>query len=155
MTKGQKGVLLLGVVLCVASLQTLVFGRSTEQPFLINVTESAPYGVYRRTVFARLPSVGDWVISPAPPESGHTRLLKKVVAVAPSHVLAEDGLVLIDGVRIADAELESGPVIEEFDRKLVGREAWLQNEHPRSWDSRYFGPVSLDDVVRVKEVVTW
>lgn len=83
-------------------------------------------------------------------------LLKRVGAVAPQHVCVIGNIVRIDGVPVAtvlptDAQGRSLPSWQHC-RPLVDDELFLLSDtSPASFDSRYFGPVSREDVLGIAQ----
>ncbi|MGH2379007.1 MAG: S26 family signal peptidase [Candidatus Limnocylindria bacterium] len=109
----------------------------------------AEYGRARRYLLPR-----HW--GPACP--GETQPVGKLLAAAAGDevVVAEDGL-YVNGLRVAAwPELEREPRSDVELRKqyrLGAGEVWLHAPHPRSWDSRHFGPVTLPPNATVLEPV--
>lgn len=84
----------------------------------------------------------------------HIPLLKRVAAVAPQYVCTVDGVVWIDGVpvaavRPADRLGRALPVWEQCRPLRAGELFLLSATNPASFDSRYFGPVSVSDVIGI------
>ena len=154
----------LGLVLPLATMGMLVLAHASAAPVLLkNVTSSMPLGLYRRVdgpiavgsvVAVRQPAIA----RPYLRELGFPSdalLLKRVAALAPGHACAE-------GQRVWG---DPGWTVGRMDRDRLGRRlpAWrgcgrlapdslmLLGEDPRSFDSRYFGPVVRSEVVGVYE----
>ncbi len=156
----------------------LLLASLLQAGFRYQTTASAPRGIYQ---FKPSPLThGAWVaICPddaatkTAVERGYLRigpcagavqpLLKRVVAL-PGDVVT----VSTDGIAVNDTPLpHSAPL--DADRhgatldavppgrhEVAERTLWAINPDPRSWDSRYFGPVAFDRVLSVADaVVTW
>ncbi len=139
---------------------------------IYNPSDSVAIGWYRIDPFdlrtgllPRRLSVGSVVLVPLPPDASalaarrgylpaHVPLLKRVGAIAPQHVCAFDALVWIDGVPMAAVRpadrlgrpLPSWPHCRQL---RPGELFLLSSTNPASFDSRYFGPVSVSAVIGV------
>ena len=85
-------------------------------------------------------------------------LLKRVGAIAPQHVCIFDALVWIDGVPVAallpaDRLGRPLPFWPHCRRLEAGELFLLSSTNPASFDSRYFGPVSVSTVTGVAQPV--
>ena len=135
---------------------------ATSPPQLIyNASDSVPVGWYRISPANSLAS-GDLVLVHLPPEvrplaaqrgylPANVPLLKTVAAMAPQRVCVQGSQVRIDGVVVArrlrwDRQGRALPSWQAC-RRLVGDELVLLSSNPASFDSRYFGPVSVDAVI--------
>lgn len=90
-------------------------------------------------------------------------LLKKVVAIEAdlvSYDLAEKSLT-VGGAFIPISEIRSRDVMgrampsPQFPVRLKHGEAWLSSDNERGYDSRYFGPVSLELLRPARLVLAW
>ena len=128
---------------------------------LWNTTASAPLGFYRLSAFTTS-SVGEWVavLPPAPLAQIlavrgalplGVPLLKEIAAVAPSSVCRRGFVVTIDGREAAVAQAldrRGRPLpVWEGCTSLKGDEVFLLTSAPGSFDSRYFGALSTDDIL--------
>ncbi|KAF0864023.1 S26 family signal peptidase [Pseudomonas sp. LD120] len=135
---------------------------ATSPPRLIyNASDSVPVGWYRISSAGSL-APGDLVLVRLPPEvsslaaqrgylPANVPLLKTVAATAPQRVCALGSQVLIDGIVVArrmrwDRQGRAQPTWQAC-RRLVGDELFLLSSNPASFDSRYFGLVSVDAVI--------
>jgi conjugative transfer signal peptidase TraF len=84
---------------------------------------------------------------------GRTRQIgKQVVAIAGDEVQLQNDAVFINGSLLPrsarqDRDSQGRPLsrVSEGTYRLAAGEVWLHGtHHPRSWDSRYFGPLSGD-----------
>lgn len=128
---------------------------------LINTTPSEPIGLYWRTTQA--PGPGRLIAFPPPIEAAHVAdghlarlhsFLKIVDAGGGDVVCAEGDALLINGAprgRIAAVDSTGRPLPQwRGCRMLRSDELFvLSNRVPNSFDSRYFGPVSLRSVIGV------
>jgi type IV secretory pathway protease TraF len=136
---------------------------SQQGPCVIyNGSQSAPIGIY--AIHHSRPDRGDLVIVRPWPElaallAKHdilppgVPLLKTVVALTDDNVCRTGAAISINGVlaaEILDADAK-GRQLFGWDncRKLVRGEFFLLQPNPRSFDSRYFGPVLSCDVIGV------
>jgi conjugative transfer signal peptidase TraF len=135
---------------------------------LYNRTPSVPVGWYYRLF--KTPERGDYVALPLPPAAwsyaqarGETpsrvRFMKVIAAMAGDRVCAERDRLIVNGralgeIRAADAEGRLLPRWSQC-RTLDSSEVFLVSAVPDSFDSRYFGPVSLSDLEGVYVRWTW
>ncbi|GKT19061.1 S26 family signal peptidase [Acidovorax sp. SUPP2522] len=141
-----------------------------------NPTDSMPVGWYRiepiRSLTDELQpplSVGSIVLAHLPADvaalaaqrgylPSHIPLLKRVGAMAPQRVCIVDGEVSIDGVPVA-AVLRAdrlGRLLPSWPqcRVLVEDELFLlSTTNPASFDSRYFGPIDVSDVIGIAQPI--
>lgn len=128
--------------------------------FVWNFSASAPTGLY--VVLNRPARKGDWVALDPPPhvkallseirqEPQHRLLVKRMVAVGGDVICRYDKHIYINGTveaeivsdRIGHASMPSWRGC----RSLAGSEAFYLGDGPRSFDSRYFGPIETTRVV--------
>lgn len=130
-----------------------------------NPTDSVPVGWYRiRSADVTALAAGDIVLVRLPPDAAqlaaqrgylpaNVPLLKRVGAVAPQRVCVLGASVNIDGVPAAallHADRRSRPLSAwRRCRVLQADEVFLLGVHPASFDSRYFGPVPVADVLGI------
>ena len=133
-----------------------------------NPSDSVPIGWYRIGSSDAL-HVGAIVLTTLPPDvaalaaqrrylPARVPLLKRVGAVAPQHVCVFDALVWIDGVPVAavlaaDRLGRPLPSWPHCRRLEAGELFLLSSTNPASFDSRYFGPVSVSAVIGVAHPV--
>lgn len=91
-------------------------------------------------------------------------MLKRVAAMGGDRVLAQDDGVWVEGRRlplsarlVADAAGRLLPRPAPAQRRLAPAQLWVMSDtNPRSFDSRYFGPIDRAWVMEVLEpVATW
>jgi conjugative transfer signal peptidase TraF len=160
------------LVMC-AGIVTLLMSSALEAPLLIyNASRSAPLGLYY--VERRLPTRGELTVFKPPPAielliiayevlPAPMPLFKRVEAVQGDEVCRAKepvGTISINGKVVADV-LErdrGGRPLPSWDgcMKLVEGEYFLLQQHPHSFDSRYFGPALRCDILGVaRPVWTW
>lgn len=163
MTLGARGVRW-PLALLAGSLFALGWAALTMTPpqLVYNASDSAPVGWYRISPANSL-APGDLVLADLPSEvrslaaqrgylPANVPLLKTVAAMAPQRVCVQGSQVRIDGVLVArhlrwDRQGRALPTWQAC-RRLVGDELFLlSSSNPTSFDSRYFGPVSVDAVI--------
>ncbi|HEN8704071.1 TPA: S26 family signal peptidase [Pseudomonas putida] len=151
------------LALLAGSLAALGWAALTTPPprLVYNASDSVPVGWYLISPANSLAS-GDLVLVRLPPEASslaalrgylpaNVPLLKTVAAIAPQRVCVQGSQVRIDGVLVArrlrwDRQGRAMPTWQAC-RRLVGDELFLLSSNPASFDSRYFGPVSVDAVI--------
>jgi len=135
----------------------------------INTTDSMPVGIYLMRPEAIAPGR---IVVACPPEdaarlglhngylergscaSGAAPLLKYVAAIGGSRVAVTGSGIEIDGrlldnsvARRKDRHGRTIPHIRLGRYRLGEDEVWLYSPAPWSWDSRYFGPVSKNQII--------
>ena len=112
------------------------------------------------------PQPGDIVVFSNPDESSdHDILVKRVIAVGGQTVDLEDGRVVVDGEELDEpyASGDSYPLLAQapgtsvsFPLEVPEGSVWVMGDNrENSSDSRYFGPVSQDDLISVIMVRYW
>lgn len=142
--------------------------RSGPPLFLINESPSLPEGVYLSTPASPLeqgavvavrhpPSAEPYLAALGMPRD--TALLKRVAATVGDRVCARRGAIEVAGRRIGvQARDRLGRPLPRWSgcRVLAPGELFLLGDTPSSFDSRYFGPVSRNDVVGAyREFLLW
>ena len=133
-----------------------------------NVTASAPIGLYR--VAPGAPLVRGNMVAAWPPTEVrrlaaqrqylplNVPLVKRVAASPGDLICAQGDSVSINGVLVARREAADsrGRNLPHWNgcRRLLGDRYLLLNDHPRSFDGRYFGPTGGDDILG-KAVPLW
>ncbi|ABK47501.1 S26 family signal peptidase [Enterobacter hormaechei] len=177
-SRSRLSVHILLIVLSVCGLAALAWASFVQPlPRLIyNPSDSVAVGWYRldplhhpSDSLSHRAEVGSIVLTTLPPETAvlaaqrgylpdHIPLLKRVGAVAPQHVCISADQVRIDGVPVAallhtdrlGRELQAWPHC----RQLQPGELFLLSvTNPASFDSRYFGPVSVSAVIGIASPV--
>lgn len=163
MTLGARGVRW-PLALLAGSLVALGWAAFTTSPprLVYNASDSLPIGWYRISPVDAL-AHGDLVLVHLPPEvrslaaqrgylPANVPLMKTVAAIAPQQVCVQGSQVRIDGDLVAkrlrwDRQGRALPTWLAC-RRLVRDELFLlSSSNPASFDSRYFGPVSVDAVI--------
>ncbi|MBD5634187.1 MAG: S26 family signal peptidase [Candidatus Eremiobacteraeota bacterium] len=138
--------------------------------FAVNVTDSMPLGLYRVVPAGRAPVKGDIVrlcVTPAIAALGRARnylphgpcshstapILKIVAAVGGDVVRLRPDAVFVDGYPLPGSATQArdthGRALAHIPRgtyRLRPGEVWLWTPNPKSWDSRYFGPLPVANV---------
>jgi type IV secretory pathway protease TraF len=133
--------LALGVTLIVLLLRP-------RRLFVVNLTRSTPRGLY--ALSSRPPGVDDYIVIEASKlafSNGLRQdlLLVKRLAYANREAFTVTGNALTVAGRTYAKYRPAGIAL---DASLASGEGLLLGDHPRSFDSRYFGPVKLRDCTR-------
>lgn len=136
-----------------------------------NPSDSVPPGWYRigppyslhvdSIVLARLPADAAALAAQRGYLPEHIPLLKRIGAMSPQQVCIEKHIVRIDGVAVAGVHIVDGrgrPLSAwQQCRRLHDGELFLLNAtNPASFDSRYFGPVTVSAVIgSAQPLWTW
>ena len=142
--------------------------------FRWNRTRSLQPGIYRlvngaiqRDGYARVaPNASEWYRMGVEREYYRegTPLLKKIIALegdVVSYDMIEKGLIIGETTFILLSEIRSKDSagrdmsMPSFPIRLKPGEAWLGSENERGYDSRYFGPVSMDLLQPARLVWGW
>jgi type IV secretory pathway protease TraF len=92
-------------------------------------------------------------------QSKHFRgnLLKYIAAASPSEVCITDGeAIFVDSNFLAQPNIEKYPISQSPQcrcEKLKPDELLIIGDHPDSYDSRYFGPIKIDNVIATVELL--
>ncbi len=145
-----RRVLLFGAVIVVLLLvRTLVI-----EPVRVrsdSMTPTLPAGavllIDKASFLARQPRRGELIVT-ADPRSGES-IVKRVVAIGGDSVGIEDGILIVNGVRVVEDYIDNdamdgsyfGPDLVPADHVFL-----LGDNRANSVDSRAFGPVDVDDV---------
>jgi conjugative transfer signal peptidase TraF len=145
--RGPRSSLVLGVLVLAAVVST--------RWVRLNLSPSVPVGVYRLARLAPPLARGTLVLLPVPASVQawvHVPLLKPVVGVAGDLACTRGDTFDVNGE-------DYGPVLSEAHGKTLprwwgcmvvrGDEVVVASRHPRSLDSRYFGPVPIAAVTAV------
>jgi type IV secretory pathway protease TraF len=132
-----------------AAVVLLLLPAMIKKPvFFINLSLSLPRGIYMRAQGTI--QNGDFVIINTGAlafDNGldNTHILKTVAYAHRGHVFIDDYFLIVNGTRIK--KFRAAGV--HYNAPLRDGEAVILGRHERSFDSRYFGPVSLRDCTRV------
>ncbi|WP_407175375.1 S26 family signal peptidase [Bradyrhizobium sp. STM 3562] len=156
-----------------AGVIVLLMSSATEMPILMySASGSAPLGFYY--LEQRLPDRGELAVFKPPPAielmiiahnilPSKVPLLKRIAAAGGDEVCRAKepvGTISINGKVVAEViekDQEGRPLPAwEGCMRLVEGEFFLLQPHPRSFDSRYFGPVLGCDILGVAHPIwTW
>lgn len=136
-----------------------------------NPSDSVPRGWYRivpadslqagSIVLARLPAPAATLAAKRDYLPAGIPLLKRIGAVAPQRVCVDGTSVLIDDVVVAAVMRADGigrplSAWQQCRRLTHGELFLLSNANPASFDSRYFGPIRVSDVIGgARPLWTW
>lgn len=155
--------IVLGACLLATSNPLPQRGTPRAPTILLNLSSSAPVGIWMRTTQVAQP--GDWVAACLPSEVAHaarhrrytprgrcpsnTTPVLKILA-ARSGVVVEstaEGLLVDSGLwpgsRIQPEDRQGRPVttVMSYPYAVPTGQVLLLTHHPQSWDGRYFGPL--------------
>lgn len=146
--------------------------------YRLNLTPSEPIGLWRILAMDRPVRIGDMVFICTPDSqgmrearrrgylrfglcAGGTAPLIKSVAALPGQVIAVGDEVRIDGSLLADSRLlpvdgAQRPLRPYSGGQLAAGEVYLHSDFPGSFDSRYFGPLPIGNILGLaQEVLTY
>ncbi len=157
-----------GLVVMAAGVLALGAVSVFEMPkrLIYNGSASAPLGFYWADhgrisrgdfVFTRLPKWAEKLIERRGYLPPGVPLIKRVVGMAGDEICRQGREVFVNGIAIAIARMrdEAGRKMPVWQgcRILSADEVFLLQEHPRSFDGRYFGPINRRFIIsRVKRL---
>jgi conjugative transfer signal peptidase TraF len=138
---------------------------------VFNPSDSVPRGWYRvetadelhrgDTVLVRLPARVQAFAAQRGYLPDGVPLLKRIEALPPQKVCIRDRVVFVDGHAVAtalahDAQHRSLPTWSGCRALAAGEVFLLSDSHPASFDSRYWGPINVSDVIgSARPLWTW
>jgi type IV secretory pathway protease TraF len=165
-----------GPLLMIALVQSLFIANAalpelkTKPPVILNETPSMAKGVYMRLGDVSALKRGDIIAMPMNSAARNylvkklgypkdTMLIKRVAGLSGDLVCRHDSLVTINKRTLVAARSDrQGNLLPAWNgcRTLSTSEVFLLGDHPASFDSRYFGPVSQGEFVGIyRAAVTW
>lgn len=151
----------LGVALTVSLPSCVIYNPSVSAPQGWYALASADRLQVGEHVLVRLPSAAAELAAQRHYLPMNIPLLKRIAATAPQMVCVRAGRVLIDGrlaavQRAADAQGRRLPQWQKCRRLRAGELFLLSETSDVSFDSRYFGPITVDRVIgRARALWTW
>jgi conjugative transfer signal peptidase TraF len=158
----------MGIGLAALCAPAVMPASAHDRVFVVyNPTDSAPRGWYQVTSIDNAASlhVGSIVLARLPADvsafagqrgylPSNVPILKRIGAVAPQSVCVREQLVRIDGALVAAARTHDGThrALQAWPecRPLAAGELFLLSDtNPSSFDSRYFGPIAVSDLVGI------
>lgn len=142
----------------------------TKTPVILNETPSMEKGVYVRLGEVDGLKQGDIIAMPMNRAARNylvkklgyledTMLIKRVAGLSGDLVCRQGSLVTINkrSLVAARADQQGTPLPAWYGcRTLTTNEVFILGDHPSSFDSRYFGPVSLGELAGIyRAAVTW
>ena len=140
--------------------------------FVVNTTHSFPLGIYMKTY-----SPVHWwdLVLICPEDNGISRfgrerglisygicphrygyLIKRVAALDGDHVEFSDECIRVNGLPLKNSSRQTTIPFRVEGTVELHHQALLMSEHPLSFDSRYFGPVSTDALCTpLKPIILW
>jgi type IV secretory pathway protease TraF len=151
----RKYKLLLILVLLSVAVVSLEITLQFPRIGYLNLTNSMPKGIYVVTHLSI--SQAQYVVIPSSRvlsfgEKLPRYLLKQLIPYHGENVLIDQDGLSLDGKLLA-ARIKNIGVI--FNAKLQPGQVLILGQSERSFDSRYFGPVSTADLTPVRPVITW
>ena len=151
----------LGVALTVSLPSCVIYNPSVSAPQGWYALAEADHLQVGEHVLVRLPSAAAELAAQRRYLPMNIPLLKRIAATAPQQVCVRAGRVLIDGrltavQRAADSQGRLLPQWQECRRLRAGELFLLSETSDASFDSRYFGPITVDRVIgRARALWTW
>ncbi|MES3041655.1 MAG: S26 family signal peptidase [Pseudomonadota bacterium] len=151
----------LGVALTVSLPSCVIYNPSVSAPQGWYALASADRLQVGEHVLVRLPSATAELAAQRRYLPMNIPLLKRIAATAPQQVCVRAGRVLIDGrltavQRAADTQGRLLPQWQDCRRLRAGELFLLSETSDASFDSRYFGPITVDRVIgRARALWTW
>ena len=163
-------------LLVIALMQSLFVANAalpalkTNPPMILNETPSMAKGVYVRLGEVADIKRGDIIAMPMNSTAQNylveklvypkdTMLIKRVAGLAGDFVCRHDSVVTINKRTLVAARSDrQGNLLPAWNgcRTLSTSEVFLLGDHPASFDSRYFGPVSQGELAGIyRAAVTW
>ncbi|MCZ8283149.1 MAG: signal peptidase I [Aquidulcibacter sp.] len=163
-------------LLMIALVQSLFVANTalpqlkTKPPVILNETPSMAKGAYLRMGEVDGLKRGDIIAMPMNSAARNylvkklgypkdTILIKRVAGLSGDLVCRQDSVVTINKRTLAAARSDrQGIPIPAWHgcRTLPPNEVFLLGDHPSSFDSRYFGPITKDELVGIyRAVITW
>lgn len=158
---------------CLASLLLVCFlGLLSSRVMVLNTTASLPRGIYLKTYAT--PHKGDIVLvcaedSPVmrlgrerglvgygfcPDRYGY--LIKRLAAVEGDTVSIQDEGVTVNGLHLKSSQPQHALPRKTQPPHILRHQALLMSDHPLSFDSRYFGLVSMDSICTpLQPLILW
>ncbi len=142
----------------------------TEPPVILNETPSMAKGAYVRVDDAAKLKRGDIIAMPMNGRAGNylvrklgypkdTMLIKRVAGISGDVMCRQETTVTIGNNSIVAVRMDKhGNPLPAWGgcRVLLPNEVFLLGDHASSFDSRYFGPVTKDELAGIyRAVVTW
>ncbi|WP_343463279.1 conjugative transfer signal peptidase TraF [Pantoea sp.] len=159
-------------ILIVASLGAILCGLGYVAGVRINITNSIPVGFYK--IASRAPHRGDYVIFCPPAQAifslahkrgyigsgfcpgGYGEMMKQIMAVEGDSVAFRDSGVYVNGQRLAfstplsrDPSGRLLPALRMEHQMGKSELLLMTDQSASSFDARYFGPVTLSQMVAV------
>lgn len=163
-------------LLVIALMQSLFVANAalpalkTNPPMILNETPSMAKGLYVRLGEVADIKRGDIIAMPMNSTAQNylveklvypkdTMLIKRVAGLAGDFVCRHDSVVTINKRTLVAARSDrQGNLLPAWNgcRTLSTSEVFLLGDHPASFDSRYFGPVSQGELAGIyRAAVTW
>lgn len=164
------------ILITVVATQSLILAEPLIQdqmiapPAIINETPSMQKGLYVRTGDAQKLKRGAIVAMPMPKAArdylvdklgypSDTLLIKRVVGMPGDIVCRKSSILIVSGQKLQAKDQDTrGNALPNWQgcQQLSKNEVFLLGDHPGSFDSRYFGPVSRKDLSGTyRQVFSW
>jgi type IV secretory pathway protease TraF len=140
--KPCKIAVLSGAVLCAACS----LAARPPELFIVNASFSLPRGIYRFS--SRPPEPGDFIVIDSANVAftpANTRFIKRIAYASGEYASLDSEGLTVNGEfyqKIRDIGVRFAGYLSDGECLILG-------DHPRSFDSRYFGPVKLANCRRV------
>lgn len=163
------------LVLAGSTLLAILFSGFWFGGFRVNLTLSAPIGVWRVETLDREVQIGDLIFICLPTDQpfaqprsrgyigfglcpGWLSPLIKTVRAVPGQYVRVAERVAVGGVELPNSspletDSEGRPLSAHAGGVVPKRHVFILSDYPGSYDSRYFGPISIDGVIGLAKPV--
>lgn len=150
-----KGMLVLVIILVLVNLFVATIFRISGESMLPNFADGQFIVVDKLSYLLHPPVRGDVVVIRFPADPDHRKFIKRVIGLPGEKVEIRNGLVYVDERQLQELYLPTNLLTSpDLVKVLRGDEYFLVGDNrPNSNDSRFFGPVPLDEFVGKSQAI--